>query len=292
MSSRPLIFGEVLFDRFPDGRAVLGGAPFNVARHLAAFGQAPRLVSRVGDDDLGRQVLAVMDELGMDRTAVGIDDQLATGTVEVTFEDGEPRYEITRPVAWDAIAIPPDVDDAALLYHGSLAQRADASRDTLRQLRDGFAGRVFVDVNLRDPWWTRETLDDALAHADWAKLNEEELVLLGGDGDAPLTSRAAAFASHHELEGLLVTRGADGAMAVEAGGRVTLSEPPPPVTVVDTVGAGDGFASVFLLGNLQDWPVSLTLERALAFAAAICTLRGGTPTDPGFYTPFLTAWTD
>lgn len=291
MSGRPVIFGEVLFDRFPDGRTVLGGAPFNVARHLAAFGQSPMLVSRVGDDALGRQLLDTLTTLGMDRGGVGVDDRLATGTVEVTFEQGEPVYAIEHPVAWDAIAVPPWPDDAAMLYHGSLALRDPVSRSALQALREQAGGNVFVDVNLRDPWWSPDRLEDLLAGTRWLKLNADELSLLDQGREGTLSSRAAAFAARHELEGLLLTLGPGGALAVEAGGRVTLSDPPPAVQVVDTVGAGDAFASVFALGRLQGWPLPLTLTRALAFAAAVCTLRGATPADAGFYAPFLHDWT-
>lgn len=101
---RPLIFGEVLFDRFPDGSVVLGGAPFNVAWHLQAFGLAPLVISRVGRDALGGAVVAAMTGWGMDRRGVQFDATHPTGTVEVAFQAGEPHYAIVDRVAYDIIA--------------------------------------------------------------------------------------------------------------------------------------------------------------------------------------------
>ncbi len=103
---RPVIFGEVLFDRFPDGSLVLGGAPFNVAWHLQAFGQAPLLISRVGDDPLGRQVRGAMLDWGMDTAGLQLDSAHATGTVEVRFDHGEPSYGPWPPACADGSAAP------------------------------------------------------------------------------------------------------------------------------------------------------------------------------------------
>ena len=131
---RPLIFGEVLFDRFPDSSVVLGGAPFNVAWHLHAFGLKPLMVSRIGNDALGRRVEAAMRDWGMDCSGMQTDSTHPTGSVEVSFVEGEPSYEIAQGVAYDFIdaSVLPQPDDGEwLLYHGSLALRHSCSAAAL-----------------------------------------------------------------------------------------------------------------------------------------------------------------
>jgi fructokinase len=287
------LFGEVLFDRFPDGRSVLGGAPFNVAWHLQAFGEAPRLVSRVGDDADGQAVRAAMVDWGMDLSGLQTDADLPTGRVEVSIVDGEPSYDIVHPVAWDAIREPTNGaagrDADAWLYHGSLALRDARSRAALERLAGSSGGRVFLDVNLREPWWNPAGVRERLENADWAKLNADELERLAPQADS-LMERADALLREAGLEGLIVTRGSTGALVAEAGGAVHQAPAPAAATIVDTVGAGDAFASVMILGLRRGWSLATTLDRALAFAAAVCGLRGATVADPAFYRPWLDAW--
>jgi len=281
------LFGEVLFDHFPDGSRVLGGAPFNVAWHLQAFGQSPRLISRIGSDPEAEQVLSAMRSWGMSTDYIQIDPQRPTGRVAVSFSDGEPSYEIVADCAYDAIE-PVAVESCRLLYHGSLAARATASANALRQLRDSVSGGVFIDVNLRPPWWRADSLRDSLAGADWVKLNHEELALLGGEdaeGDP-----GQGFLHRYGLRGLLVTHGARGAeLLLAAGERLTVA-PRLDTEVVDTVGAGDAFAAVLLLGLNSEWPLPITLQRAQEFAAAIVGCRGATVADPDFYRAFSHRW--
>ena len=164
--TRICIFGEVLFDHFPDGQAVLGGAPFNVAWHLQALNQSPFLISRVGEDEDGDRVRSAMQQWGMDTTGLQSDPKRATGQVRVSIIDGEPSYEIVEDCAYDAIE-PPGLENCDFLYHGSLAARCDKSADTLLQLRDTVPNKVFVDANLRQPWWRRERLEELVHGAHW-----------------------------------------------------------------------------------------------------------------------------
>ncbi|MFN2369915.1 MAG: PfkB family carbohydrate kinase, partial [Candidatus Krumholzibacteriia bacterium] len=156
---RPIVFGEVLFDRFPDGSAVLGGAPLNVAWNLQALGLAPLLVTRVGEDELGERIAAAMADWGLDTAGLQRDPRQPTGTVEVTLDGGEPRYAIAAGVAYDFIAAEavPAPAPGDLLYHGSLALRTAVPRLALDRLRAQATGGSLVDVNLRSPWWERET---------------------------------------------------------------------------------------------------------------------------------------
>jgi fructokinase len=287
---QPLIFGEVLFDRFPDGNAVLGGAPFNVAWHLQAFGAAPLFVSRVGNDDLGRRIQAAMRAWGMNSAGLQIDSQHPTGTVEVRFEQGEPAYDIIAGRAYDCIAADslPQLTPA-LIYHGTLALRAATSLQALETLNSRYNTPVFLDVNLRPPWWELQAARKLLDNARWVKLNEDELSLLGTDSGT-LDQRAARLRETHGNELLIVTRGGDGAVAFSSDGQSAATRPGSDNRVVDTVGAGDAFTSVIILGLLRDWPLQQTLDRAQAFASAVVGVRGATVQDRDFYRPFIEQW--
>ena len=287
---RPVVFGEVLFDRFPDGSAVLGGAPFNVAWHLQAFGQEPLFISRVGDDPMGRRIRDAMTDHGMDTSGLQLDSAHPTGTVDVSFVDGEPHYDIVEDRAWDFVAADalPPLRDVALVYHGSLALRGAVTRKAFQELKQRLPAPRFVDVNLRAPWWSPATVLDLIDGAAWVKLNAGELAELdpGGDG----SERAAeAWRAAHSLRLLILTRGAQGALALAPDACIGVA-PEAASTVVDTVGAGDAFASVFLLGILNGWSLDNTLHRAQDFASALVGVRGATVEDPAFYAGFATAW--
>jgi len=287
LQGRPLVVGEVLFDVMPDGNRVLGGAPFNVAWHLQAFGLRPLLITRVGADDAGDEVLAAMDSWGMDRTGVQRDDAHPTGRVQVDLDDGQPTFHILPDQAYDFLDRGLAMEaignqDVSLIYHGSLISRGELSADVVDECVQRLDVPVFIDVNLRDPWWTRERVTSSVERARWAKLNEDELDVLAGAFDV---AAVTAFREELGLAALIVTRGSRGAAVADDGG-VTEAPPPEEVEVVDTVGAGDAFSSVFLIGLVRGWPTRTSLERALEFAAAVCTQPGATSADRGLYSGF------
>ncbi len=281
------IFGEVLFDHFPDGSRVLGGAPFNVAWHLQAFGQAPRLVSRIGRDPEGNEVRAAMEDWGLATGDLQTDPQRPTGRVAVSFAGGEPAYDIVADCAYDNIE-PIAASACQLLYHGSLATRTASSAGALRQLRASEPEAIFVDVNLRTPWWQPAAIDQLLRGAHWVKLNSDELALLADS--ATSADPPADFLRRYDLRGLLVTHGARGAELLLATGERLQVAPAADKEVVDTVGAGDAFAAVMLMGLLNDWAMPVVLERAQQFAGALVGQRGATVTDPDFYREFSRQW--
>lgn len=302
-----LLFGEVLVDCFPD-REVQGGAPFNVAHHLHNLGSrvgiAPVLVTRIGKDERGWRLLESIQKAGLPIDGVQQDSLHPTGLVEITLdkETGGHRFEIAPDQAWDFI----HAEMARLvslsrrpqwIYFGTLAQRG-ASRPALRALlqstSQGERARGFLDINLRDPWVRKDVLRWSLGKADIVKVNEEELHrvahMLGFGGGA---ARALAERMVHTfaLRYLLVTQGDKGAWLLGSDGGYFHSGESQPITdAVDTVGAGDGFASVFLLGLMLGWPMDRTLERAHRFAGEICRLRGAIPDSADFYRTFLAEW--
>ncbi len=274
----PVVLGEVLFDSFPDGREILGGAPFNVAWHLRGFGLSPRLVTRIGADDAGAAVRRFMLDWGLDDGWVQVDPERGTGRVEVGIEDGEPSFSIPPGQAWDRIE-PPSADifddDRRLLYHGTLALRENPGLLT-DALRSRSAG-VFLDVNLRDPWWEPEAVTGLMAAADWIKLNGEELRRLAPRGDAGELCRRL------ELTGVVVTEGARLVSWWTADGVVAEVRPPGVEDLADAVGAGDAFSAVCLTGLAAGWSPGTILERAAGFAADICRRHGATSTDRELY---------
>jgi fructokinase len=290
-SERPVIFGEVLYDCFPDGEAVLGGAPFNVAWHLQGFGLSPLFISRVGDDPLGHRVRDTMHRHGMDTSGLQLDSSYPTGEVTITMSGNSHSFEILPDKAYDHIdreSLPP-LPETALFYHGSLAARSPVSAQTLAFLRARFSDRRLIDVNLRSPWWQRQQVLDLIDGAWLAKLNDEELLQLVPDA-ADDATRMQQLIRDAGLQLLLITRGAAGAELLTAGGDSYRVAPDTVTSVVDTVGAGDALTGILMAGVLQDWPYRQTLERAQTFASAIVGQRGAIVEEPGFYQSFTDAW--
>ena len=285
------IFGEVLIDQFPDGLQVLGGAPFNVAWHLQAFGLAPCFISRVGNDAAGKSIRQAITARGMAIESVQIDPDYPTGTVDVSFNDGEPHYEILADQAYDFIAAQPLnlTNDYRVLYHGTLALRNAVSEHALNVLKGHHTGKVFIDVNLRAPWWHKESVEQWLSKANWVKLNHEELKQLAPRQNT-LQETMHLFLTQHSLDVLIVTCGSSGAMALNNVGEFIEVTPAGNLTIVDTVGAGDAFSAVLLLGMQRDWSLSVTMKRAQAFASALVTQRGATVQDLRFYQAFIHEW--
>lgn len=291
MSNPPIhVFGEVLLDCFPDGRRVLGGAPFNVAWNLQAFGLAPQFISRIGDDPDGKEILALMTDWGMNRDALQIDKTYPTGLVQVEIRDREPHYDIVNNSAYDFIDenLLPKIKTDGILYHGSLGIRNPISLKALQTFKANHQGKIFVDVNLRDPWWQKETLFPLLNDANWVKINEHELAILHPEA-SDMESAIAGFCQKFDLDMVIVTLGEKGAIAWDKQ-QFTHAKLTANIKVVDTVGAGDAFASVFLLGLSKQWAIAKTLERAQIFAGEIVMRRGATTSDRDFYQSFKQQW--
>jgi len=285
------IFGEVLLDQFPDGHQVLGGAPFNVAWHLQAFVQAPCFISRVGNDVIGERISQAMTDWGMSVENVQIDPDYPTGSVEVTINKDEPGYEILANQAYDFIAAQQlnPANRYRVIYHGTLALRNRVSEQALNTLKARHSGKIFVDVNLRAPWWNKEPVNQWVSNADWVKLNYDELVQLA-EPQNTIQDTMRLFLTEHNLDVLIVTCGSSGAKALTNSDEFLEVTPMGNLSIVDTVGAGDAFSAVLLLGMHQDWPLSVALERAQAFASALVTRRGATVKDLSFYRTFIDAW--
>lgn len=288
--SFPVIFGEVLYDCFPDGSKILGGAPFNVAWHCQAFGLHPLLISRIGNDLNGNNIRKAMLEWGMNTDGLQIDDEHATGVVNVSFDSGEPSYDIVENSAWDFIDSQnlPEIKKNSLIYHGSLALRNSVSATCLDVIKQTTSSSVFIDVNLRSPWWNLKNIYQSIQGSQWLKINADEVNLILPDNEN-LENKARCLLDKLNLKFIVVTQGSSGAFALTRDDIFNVC-PEESITVVDTVGAGDAFTSVLLLGLHKSWPLDITIKRAQQFASQVVGLRGATTQNEIFYKPFIKDW--
>jgi fructokinase len=288
--------GEVLWDLLPGGRQ-LGGAPANFAYHARALGAEAWVVSRVGRDEQGRELLHRLEQLGLATDAVEEDPAAPTGTVTVELRaDGQPHYAIHEGVAWDRIAGEAAgrraVAAADAVCFGTLAQRGELSRRSIRALLKAAPASSLriLDVNLRQDYYSREILEESLALASVLKVNETELArlaeMLGLPGDE--RGRVAELARRFRLRVVAHTRGEGGSLLHSRGRWSEL--PGQAVKVADTVGAGDSFTAALALGLLAGWPLDQVHRRASAVAAYVCSQPGGTPELPEkLRAPYLAA---
>ncbi len=285
MNHKVICFGEMLWDRVPAGD-LPGGAPLNVAIHLAGQGLSPYLISRVGNDRLGAGLLAYAQGKGIatEGVQVGEDVTCPTGVVLANVtQKSEVTYEIVKPVAWDYIRYDEDaaarVAGSDVLIYGSLAARSQTTRDTLlRYLR--LARMKVFDVNLRPPHYAPRQVEELLGYADVIKMNHHELVEImswyGETGSEKESLEYLRVRLNATL--LIVTRGENGAAVLTREGYC--QHPGFRVAVEDTIGSGDAFLAAFLGRYLDGAAPGQVLPYACAVGAYVATQRGATPTVP------------
>ncbi len=278
--------GEALWDLLPAGPQ-LGGAPANFAYHAHALGARAQVITRVGKDERGREIIRRFESMGLDGSTVQLDEAAPTGTVTVALSgNGIPEYTIHENVAWDRIAATPEalaalrVADAVCF--GSLAQRNEASRAAIQQLVSATsvdALRVF-DINLRQHFYGREVIEHSLQLANVLKLNDSELPLLAQmfSVDGSPRQQVESLARDFNLRVVALTRGAEGSLLFQ-GGRWS-EQSAGQVEVRDTVGAGDAFTAAFCLGMLRGMDLDTIHAEASRIAAYVCGCVGATPDLP------------
>lgn len=283
---RCLGLGEVLWDLLPAGKQ-LGGAPANFAYHAHALGAEAQVISRVGQDALGREILDRLRALGLRTDGITTDPSAPTGTVSVKLDArGTPAYTIHENVAWDFLEAGQTECAAAAqadaVCFGTLAQRHQVARTTIRRLLQAVpshALRVF-DINLRQRYWSREGIEESLQLANVLKLNDEELPmvaeLLGWSGAE--TVWLEKLVDRFQLRALALTRGGQGSTLLAAGRRV--DHPGARLTIADTVGAGDSYTAALTLGLLYGHPPEEIIRFAHRVADHVCTQAGATPPLP------------
>jgi len=276
-STGVLCFGEALWDVTAAGRSP-GGAPLNVAACLVQLGVDAKLLSRVGDDDAGRELIARIESSGLSTEHVQIDAELPTGQVYAdTSNELAVAYRILEPAAWDRIesaaltnaADPP----AQALVYGSLAARAPISRNSLMQLLSRAELRIF-DVNMRPPFDSREIIEPLLAQAHWVKLNEAELETIAAWNHArgSRRSKLEALCAQYAVSSACLTMGGEGAIMCVEG--TMLSQPAYEVPILDTIGCGDAFLAGWLARMLRGATPAQALRFGCAAGAIAATCAG------------------
>ena len=274
-------FGEVLWDCFDSGKR-LGGAPLNMCVRINSLGIKADMLSAVGNDELGAELLSEITSKGVSCEYIAINNDKKTSTVEVTLDSGgSASYEIVADTAWDNIALTDEllnkVKSSDVFVFGSLIGRSEASLATLNQLVDVANFKVF-DVNLRAPHYKLETLVDLMNKADFIKLNDEELYEIAkamGCKFHSLEQNLAFIAQQTNTDYLCVTKGSHGALLTIKGENFYNSGYL--ISVIDTVGAGDSFLGSLIYQLCSNDDAQYAVDFACAVGAMVAESAGATP---------------
>lgn len=283
--------GEALWDVLPEGKKI-GGAPANFAYHVSQFGLPSCVVSAIGDDALGKEIIENFTSKGLDQLIAEV--PYPTGTVQVEIDQtGIPLYDIKENVAWDNIPYTEHLDALAkrtkAVCFGSLAQRNVVSRETINHFLDTMPkdddSLIVFDVNLRQGFYNKEILCNSMQNCNILKINDEELITVSrmfGYPGIDLQDKCWILLGKYNLKMLILTCGINGSY-VFTPGNVSF-QPTPKVEVADTVGAGDSFTAAFIASILKGKSVTEAHTIAVKTSAFVCTQKGAMPILPPEYT--------
>lgn len=283
--------GEALWDVLPEGKKI-GGAPANFAYHVSQFGLPSCVVSAIGDDALGKEIIENFTSKGLDQLIAEV--PYPTGTVQVEIDQtGIPLYDIKENVAWDNIPYTEHLDALAkrtkAVCFGSLAQRNVVSRETINHFLDTMPidddSLIVFDVNLRQGFYNKEILCKSMQNCNILKINDEELITVSrmfGYPGIDLQDKCWILLGKYNLKMLILTCGINGSY-VFTPGNVSF-QPTPKVEVADTVGAGDSFTAAFIASILKGKSVTEAHSIAVKTSAFVCTQKGAMPILPPEYT--------
>ena len=291
MSNKVIVgMGEALWDILPEGRKI-GGAPANFAYHVSQFGLESCVVSAVGNDDLGREIIDSFKERKLQCLIETV--PYPTGTVQVEVDGaGVPQYCIKENVAWDNIPFTGKLEALArrtcAVCFGSLAQRSAVSRETIGRFIDAMPKSkdtlIVFDANLRQEFFSKDILDQSIKRCNILKINDEELVIISrllNISETGFQDRCETLLKRYGLKLLILTCGAKGSFVFTPAGTMFFDTPK--VEVADTVGAGDSFTATFIAGLLKGVPVAEAHQRAVEVSAFVCTKQGAMPVLPEKY---------
>lgn len=292
IKSKITAIGEILFDIYPTYKRI-GGAPFNFIYHIWKFTGNGSLISKIGRDNYGSEILSFLNKTGFDISTIQLDDKHPTGSVNVELDDNKtPSFVISSDTAYDNILLNEKIIDefnqkTELLYFGTLAQRNIISRNTIQSLW-GKGKKYFCDVNLRQNYYSKEIIQLCLTNSNVVKLNKDELKLISQFENIyknNLEDSAKKLADEYEIEIICVTKGEEGAVLINSDDISTYSHKPD--KVVDTLGAGDAYAAMLCLGYVSRWNLNKINQLATEFSADICEIEGALPQNDKIYNKYL-----
>jgi fructokinase len=289
MNRKPIVagIGELLWDMLPSGKQ-LGGAPCNFAFHAMQTGCKSFVISAIGEDEPGQELIQTYNSLGLSDRYIQI-NKFPTSTVTILLNElGQPDYTIHEQVAWDHIQWNHEIGQLAgdldAICFGSLAQRQPESRNSIVSLLNSVKPdclKVF-DINLRQQYYSKELVLQSIVLSDILKLNDEELPVVAGFAGiiGDLRSQLDQIISQYDLKYIVYTMGSKGSVVASATDFSVVEAPV--VQVADTVGAGDAFTAVFISGILNGYPLATVHQKATEIAALVCSRKGATPEIPNF----------
>ncbi|MFA3782179.1 PfkB family carbohydrate kinase [Melioribacteraceae bacterium 4301-Me] len=287
---RVTAFGEILFDVYHNYKK-LGGAPFNFIYHIKKIIGTGNLITKVGNDENGKEIINFLKKNNFSTEYIQIDKEYPTGMVKVELSENKiPEFQIFSPAAWDFIENNESIEKLVneqtdILYFGTLAQRSEVSKKTL----SSFFGReikYFCDLNLRQNFYSKEIIENALKVADLFKVNLDELNIIMRfliEKELGIEEAVEVIMNQYDITMMCVTMGEEGAYLANKNEFNRDKQPRQKGELVDTVGAGDAYAAIMCLGYLQNLPVHKINALALEFASEICGIEGALPSSDYFY---------
>ncbi len=285
--------GEILFDVYPKFKK-LGGAPFNFIYHIIKLTGDGHFISRIGKDENGKEILSFLNSRDISNKLIQIDEIHNTGEAIPTLNETKvPVWKIKKERAYDFIELTTDVEEVIkdktdCLYFGTLAQREETSRKTIQSLFNNNI-KFFCDLNIRQNFYNKETVENSLNVSNVLKLNEDELKLISNiftDKKYDVRGSALEITNKYNIELLCVTLGENGSILFKEETQNHCDTSIKNEEIVDTVGAGDAFAAVLCLGYLLRWDISKINHISSEFASEIVKINGALPDDDLIYQKF------
>lgn len=281
MSSKIVCYGEVLWDVFPTHKKI-GGAPLNVAIRLQSLGNEVSIISRIGSDKKGEKLIEFISKKGVGTDFIQVDSQFKTGKVKVILNSkGSASYDIMFPRSWDKIEVTDDainlIKSSDAFVFGSLVARGDTSKASLYELLKYAKYKIF-DVNLREPYYTKEILTYLMNEADFIKFNDDELFEISkflGSKYHSLEQNIKYISEKTNTKNICVTKGRHGAVLLFDNNLYYNSGYQ--ITVVDTVGAGDSFLASLTSELLNNISPQEAIDFACAAGALVAQSEGANP---------------
>jgi len=277
-----IVFGESIWDLFEDGSKSLGGSGLNIVWHLCGFDRTCHFLSRIGQDDNGKQLIASISAWGISDQWIQIDSAQPTAYLDVILDEihghqyPSPPFHALDFITYDQLW--EDLPRDGLLYHGTYMLRQNQTRETLRQLKSlGFP--IFLDLNLRENYWSQSVLDECVRGLAFLKLSDQEFNLWfptrASQSDTEKIKHLQAVMGSRQVDHILYTQGARGSVLITKD-DIFFQKPSGGICIKNTVGAGDAFCAGFILSYLEGKSIKASMDLATKLAELMCQTESAT----------------